>query len=274
MKFNGAVIKEVPLFKERMTIGRKPDNDIVIGHPTISGSHGVIRREGEKFVIEDLNSTNGTFVNGNRVKTSALKNRDRIGVAGHILEFVTENDAAATPESPTSPAAAAAWSSPVAKAPASSTPSAATPKPVPSIKTPEPSAPVAAAAAAPASVPDPEVASRLIAEGGAAALAAPATMKVISGGVNGQTEVTLKDLVTYIGTAATAHIKIKGFLAPDFAAAITRRSDGYFLKAVKPGYPKVNGHPVNEQILLENGAAIEVGGTNLVFYTAEKKKTS
>jgi hypothetical protein len=97
-------------------------------------------------------------------------------------------------------------------------------------------------------------------------------VRIISGGVDGQAEVILKELVTYIGASDQAIIKIKGFLAPSLAAAISRRPEGYFLKAVKAGYPKVNGNAVNEQVFLENGALIEVGGTNMVFYFSDKRK--
>jgi hypothetical protein len=97
-------------------------------------------------------------------------------------------------------------------------------------------------------------------------------IKIIMGGVDGQTEIQLKDNVTYMGSSDQAAIKIKGFLVPHLAAAISRRPEGYFLKAVKPGYPKVNGVAIHEQVLLENGAMIEAGGTNMVFYATESKK--
>jgi hypothetical protein len=78
--------------------------------------------------------------------------------------------------------------------------------------------------------------------------------------------------MTYIGTSAQAAVRIKGFMAPELAAAITRRPDGYFLKAVKPGYPKVNGVNIKDQIFLESGALIEVGNVNMVFYVDDPKK--
>jgi hypothetical protein len=99
----------------------------------------------------------------------------------------------------------------------------------------------------------------------------PAFIRVVAGSVNGQNEVHLKDMVTYIGTSDQAQIKIKGLLAPGLAAAISRRQEGYFLKAIKAGYPKVNGNPVQEQIFLENGALIEVASTNMVFYQSDSK---
>ena len=99
-----------------------------------------------------------------------------------------------------------------------------------------------------------------------------ATIKVISGQVGDQAEIEIKDNVTYIGTSDQAILKIRGFLAPDLAAAISKRPDGFFLRAVKPGYPKVNGQPVQEQIFLESGALIEAGGTNFVFYFNDPNK--
>lgn len=268
LKFNGAVIREFKLAKEETTFGRKPTNDIVIGHPTISGFHGKIRKDGDHYLVEDLNSTNGTFLNGQRIKGAALKNRDKIGAAGHILEFVVDDSAPATIE-------------PGGAVNPSTTPPA-----------PPPTNP-AATAEAEAVEKQKELLRRSLGIGGAPPLPSgpvPVTpepavsdegegpkpvhgiVRIISGGVDGQTEVVLKELVTYIGSSDQAVIKIKGFLAPSLAAAISRRPEGYFLKAVKPGYPKVNGLTVSEQIFLENGALIEVGGTNMVFYHPDKKK--
>ncbi len=90
LKFNSAVIKEIDLTKPETTFGRKPANDVVIDHATVSGFHGKIVKEGDRYFVEDLNSTNGTFVNGNRIKRAEIKNKDQIGVARHILEFLTE----------------------------------------------------------------------------------------------------------------------------------------------------------------------------------------
>ena len=225
LKFNGAVIKEVRLEKGETTFGRKPDNDIAIGHPTISGHHGKIRKDGDRYLLEDLNSTNGTYLNGQRVKSAVLKNRDRIGAAGHILEFLLDDAAEASAEPEPAPKSTA---SEKANAPA-----------------------------------EPELIGAKV---------GPGMIRIISGAADGPTEVPLKDLVTYLGTADQAAIKIKGFMAPSLAAAISRKPEGYFLKAIKAGYPKVNGLAIQDQVLLENGATIEAGGTNMVFYASDRKK--
>jgi pSer/pThr/pTyr-binding forkhead associated (FHA) protein len=254
VKFNSAVIKEINLAKDEITFGRKPTNDIVIDHPTISGFHGKIRKDGDKYVVEDLNSTNGLFLNGHRIKNGQVKNKDQIGVAGHILEFISDASAeTAAPESPVT-AEVERQKELLRRSLGIGADGKALPRTAEPVKEDRP---------AEASEPT-----------GGPAVAAPAVIRIISGGVNGQSEVKLKDLVTYIGSSDQAAIKIKGFLAPSLAAAISRRPEGYFLKAVKAGYPKVNGNAVNEQIFLEHGALIEVGGTNMVFYRTDKKASS
>ncbi len=273
LKFNGAVIREYKLTKEETSFGRKPTNDIVIGHPTISGFHGKIRKDGERFIVEDLNSTNGTFLNGQRVKGAALKNRDKVGAAGHILEFVMDDTAPATIENEPAAPAAPAVGSPGSSAPAAPmSEDAAIQRQKDMLRRSlglgggPPPAPEATPAGPPAGLSaDPGV------DENGQPKPAHGIVRIISGGVDGQAEVILKELVTYIGASDQAIIKIKGFLAPSLAAAISRRPEGYFLKAVKPGYPKVNGNTVSEQIFLENGALIEVGGTNMVFYHPDKK---
>src|SRR5260221_4108945 len=100
LKFNMAVIKEFDLKKDETTFGRKPNNDIVIENPAISGFHGKIVKEGDHFYVEDLNSTNGTFINGQRIKKSVLKNKDQIGVARHVLYFTTHSSTVWHKQSP------------------------------------------------------------------------------------------------------------------------------------------------------------------------------
>jgi len=97
LKFNAAVIKEIPITKDIITIGRKEDNDIPIDNPAVSGHHCKIRLEGDTYFVEDLNSTNGTFVNEKKVVKAGLKHNDVIGVVKHALVFFDEKAAAAPP---------------------------------------------------------------------------------------------------------------------------------------------------------------------------------
>ncbi len=78
LKFKDKVLKEIPVEKELITIGRKPDNDIEIDNLAVSGHHARIFKMEDWFLVEDLNSLNGTFVNGKMVQESPLKNGDEI----------------------------------------------------------------------------------------------------------------------------------------------------------------------------------------------------
>src|SRR5579859_6241192 len=95
LKFNAAVIKEIPFDKDSLSVGRKSDNDIVVDNPAISGHHCRIMKEGASFFVEDLESTNGTYVNEKRVQKAPLRHNDVIGIAKHALVFVAEPAAAA-----------------------------------------------------------------------------------------------------------------------------------------------------------------------------------
>lgn len=86
LKFKEALIKEIPLDKPVITIGRKAENDIVIDNQAVSGFHAKILAEGEAFSIEDLGSLNGTFVNGQRVTKIDLDNGDIVLIGIHSLE--------------------------------------------------------------------------------------------------------------------------------------------------------------------------------------------
>ena len=90
LSMDGLVLKEIPLDKERMTIGRKASNDIQIDNLAISGEHAAVVTILSDSFLEDLNSTNGTLVNGQSVKKHFLKNGDVIELGKYKLEYVTE----------------------------------------------------------------------------------------------------------------------------------------------------------------------------------------
>ncbi|HAH04935.1 MAG TPA: hypothetical protein DCM05_00180 [Elusimicrobia bacterium] len=228
LKFNAAVIKEIPLDKPAITVGRKPDNDIVIDNPAISGHHCKVLLAGETYYVEDLDSTNGTFVNEKRVMKAGLHHNDVIGLAKHALVFFDERAAAAP---------AAGGAQPAAE------------KTV--VLTPQAQQEMAKASAA--------------AKGGEKFGA----LRVLKG-IVAQPEYDLKGLSTYIGKSDRVQIPIKGTglfgSAPEVAASIHRKPEGYVLVAVKDGYPTVNGASVNGQVPLKDGDIIEVGATTLQFF--------
>lgn len=91
VSLNESVQDEFELAKERMTIGRKAENDIPVDNLAISGQHALILSVLDDSFIEDLGSTNGTYVNGKLVKKQALKHGDIIGVGKHELKYINEN---------------------------------------------------------------------------------------------------------------------------------------------------------------------------------------
>jgi pSer/pThr/pTyr-binding forkhead associated (FHA) protein len=91
LSLNGAVQGEFELDQERFTIGRKPENDIQIDNLAVSGKHSMIITILDDSFLEDLGSTNGTYVNGKLVKKHALKDGDVIAIGKHELKYVNEN---------------------------------------------------------------------------------------------------------------------------------------------------------------------------------------
>src|ERR1035437_2347394 len=88
LSIDGVVIKEVQLTKDRTTLGRRPYNDIVIDNLAVSGEHAVIEMSVGAVYLEDLNSTNGTYVNGRTIKKHLLKNEDSIEVGKYHIKFL------------------------------------------------------------------------------------------------------------------------------------------------------------------------------------------
>lgn len=84
------VIKEVQLTKDRTTIGRRPYNDVVIDNLAVSGEHAVVTIAGSEVFIEDLNSTNGTYVNAKAIKRQQLQNGDNIEVGKYKIRYIGE----------------------------------------------------------------------------------------------------------------------------------------------------------------------------------------
>ena len=90
LSLNGRMLAEYNLSKERYTVGRLPDNDIRIDNPAVSGHHSLVINILNDSFLEDLNSTNGTYVNGKLIKKHALAHGDVITVGHHQLRFVED----------------------------------------------------------------------------------------------------------------------------------------------------------------------------------------
>ncbi len=226
VKFEAAVIKEFPIISSVVTIGREADNDIPLDHPAISRHHARIILQGDTYFVEDLNSTNGTMVNDKKIIKAGIHNQDVVVIAKHSLVFVDDRSVSVSAEQ-------------VAKA----------------FESQESAASAALSDAAEPEIKAPPL-KRLDKDGGLR----------ITEGVVDQVEFTLKEGSTYIGKSDRVEIKIKGMMAPEVAAMITKKIDGFYLVAIKEGYPKVNGMPLTGERLLNEGDMLELGGTKMQFY--------
>jgi hypothetical protein len=90
VSLDNVVIKEVVIQKERTTLGRRPYNDIVIDNLAVSGEHAVLLAVGEDVFIEDLNSTNGTYINGKAIKKQLLSHNDTIEIGKYRIKYLGE----------------------------------------------------------------------------------------------------------------------------------------------------------------------------------------
>ncbi|UDF36014.1 UNVERIFIED_ORG: FHA domain-containing protein [Shinella sp. XGS7] len=93
VSLDGVVIKEVQITKDKTTLGRRPYNDIVIDNLAVSGEHAVLQMVGNDVFIEDLNSTNGTYINGKAIKKQLLSNNDVVEVGKYKIKFLLEDSA-------------------------------------------------------------------------------------------------------------------------------------------------------------------------------------
>ena len=91
LSLDNQVLAEYNMSKERYTIGRLPDNDVRIDNPAVSGHHSLIINILNDSFLEDLNSTNGTYVNGKLIKKHALQHGDVITIGHHQLRFSDEH---------------------------------------------------------------------------------------------------------------------------------------------------------------------------------------
>ena len=248
------MLKEIPLTKERTTIGRKPHNDIQIDNLAISGEHAVVITILNDSFLEDLGSTNGTFVNGQSVKKHFLQNGDTIELGKYRLKYVSElpqQTGAADFEKTMilRPGAAQKPAEPHASLGAATIPGA------PAV----PAAP-AAPAAPPASVEHTSTSPGMAPQSAAASTPAASSMpmgaiQLLSGGNAGKEMILTKTLTT-LGKPGVQ------------VAVIARRPHGYFITHVEgASFPVVNGKALSTQAhQLADHDVIELAGVKMEFF--------
>lgn len=262
LSMDNLVLNEIPLDKERVTIGRKPQNDIQIDNLAISGAHAVVVSILNDSFLEDLDSTNGTFVNGQQIKKHFLQNNDVIELGKYRLKYVKEANPQVAqedfektmvlrPDMMRKAAEPVAATTPVAHA----TPAAAPASMMPPVNLTSPATPVAPPApVAAAPVPEAPVAPASGAASTPAALPLGA-IQVLTGSNAGKT----LDLVKSLTTLGKPGVQV---------AVIARRPHGYFLTHVEgPRFPQVNGSPIDIQAHpLKDHDIIELAGVKMEFF--------
>nr|PZN62368.1 MAG: hypothetical protein DIU62_12365 [Pseudomonadota bacterium] len=231
LTLDGQVLAEYNMNKERYTVGRLPDNDIRIDNPAVSGHHSLIINILNDSFLEDLNSTNGTYVNGKLIKKHALQHGDVITVGHHQLRFVEDDDVQQDEFEKTmviQPSQRPVEKIQAARAKA------------------EESLGTGTATNIRRNVPD------------GAQQVKKAKLQVLSGAFAGR-ELELTKALTTLGRPGVQ------------VAAITRRSDGFYIvhvEADKPdNYPLVNGVPIGAQARkLADNDVIQLAGVKMGFF--------
>ena len=121
VSLDGVVIKEVQLTKDKTTLGRRPYNDIVIDNLAVSGEHAVLQMVGADVFIEDLNSTNGTYINGKAIKKQLLTHNDTVEIGKYKIKYLVDESGDYEKTMVMRPSAATAAASPSPLPPAHAT---------------------------------------------------------------------------------------------------------------------------------------------------------
>jgi len=276
LSLDNQVLAEYNMTKERYTIGRLPDNDVRIDNPAVSGHHSLIINILNDSFLEDLNSTNGTYVNGKLIKKHALQHGDVITIGHHQLRFSDQQapeteqdefektmviptgqqnaDQLAQAERAADRAAAAAASSgsdAVAESVKLDPEEAAA---LEDDTPPSPSVEEKAEPVSPASTMtgiDPALAPNAL---------PLAKLQVLSGAFAGR-ELELTKALTTLGRPGVQ------------VAAITRRAEGYYIVHVESGkdgdFPLVNGQPIGAQARkLTDNDVVQLAGVKMGFFAA------
>ncbi|MGD8983758.1 MAG: FHA domain-containing protein, partial [Desulfobacteraceae bacterium] len=233
LTFNKQVIKEYPFLKESVTIGRNDDNGIIIDNLAVSSYHAKIDKVGRDYIVTDLQSTNGTFVNDEKVVSQKLSHGDNIIIGKHVILFVAaeKGTEAETVEKKgkldrTMMLDTAKQKELLAKQ-----------QVVP--KTPKPPQKIG-------------------------------VVSFINGSDLG--EIELKKKLTKIGKGNASEIKLSGVFMGSTAATISKRPSGYTITFTGGRTKlKVNGEVVKDSVALKDFDTIELGPFKFQFYQKEVK---
>ena len=265
LKFEDRVLQERLLSGGTVTIGRQPDNVLRIDNPAVSGHHAKVYAEDDQYVIEDSESFNGTYVNGQRISKVILKDGDNVTVGKHTIEFRDEVRPVAAPYGTPSTAGEGQLPRP---------PQLDRTMVLDTAKAKEMLAQAAAAAATSHAAPvvrRVSIASLLPPVKPALAVRQTIGALAIVNGQTDQQHYVLTSTLTLIGRSKMAGIRLKRWFAPRVAASIYRAEDGYFIAAsedkvkIRVNDTVVEGGPRQ----LKVGDVIDVAGIKAVFSFCE-----
>ncbi len=253
LSVDGTVLKEVSLNKERTTLGRKPHNDIQVDNLAVSGEHAAIITILNDSFIEDLNSTNGTLVNGKPIKKHFLQNNDVIEIGKHKLKYFNDAPAQVSEQDfektmiirkppPMMAASGLGASANLSDTQTNMKPLGTAPPPI------APAAAPAQAAAPAMQMPPPAPVTP-------SSATREAAIQVLSGAAAGRTLDLTKNLTT-IGKPGVQ------------VAVITRRPNGFFITHVEgANFPTINGSVLGGQAQqLGDHDLIEIAGVKMEFF--------
>jgi pSer/pThr/pTyr-binding forkhead associated (FHA) protein len=240
LKYETKVLKEYPIQKSSVVLGRAPGNEIVIDNLAVSGSHARVVVEEGKFVVEDLNSLNGTFLNGQRIRKSTLKEGDLIAIGKHTLEFVERGGLSVLMMMPTEKSAQGSRADQTV------------------VLDTKQRRDFLAKATAIAEGADPETKTQI-------------ACLVVQAGRTDQPEYILTSKIYVIGKDKSASVRLKGWFLPRVAAIITRRGGRHFdiAPSENSGATKVNSQVLTAPQELNEGDVIQIKKVQLRFHYRE-----
>jgi pSer/pThr/pTyr-binding forkhead associated (FHA) protein len=239
LKFEAAILKEIPLHTASLSIGRSPGNDVVIDNLAVSGHHAKLSVDQDHYVIEDLSSLNGTFLNSQRIRRSVLKDGDEILIGKHTLLYRDEAGLGVP---------------------------AGLEKTQELRESQEPSLNSTV-------VLDTKARREFLAQATAVAIGGAAEDSkgkigclIVLGGKTDQREYILTSKLSVIGKSEMASVKLKGWFAPKVAAVINRREGRYEIApSDRAGAARVNSEVLSAARELREGDMIQIGRVRMQF---------
>ena len=232
LKFRESLIKEYLLGQEPITIGRTDDNVIKIDNLAVSGHHAKIISQDNHYILIDLNSTNGTFLDGQKITKIRLKHNNQLTIGKHTLVFIDELQKEDIEDKVIEEGVNQTDGTVVIDAKLQK-----------------------------------EFLSEAIPQKDEGIKEQIGMITMISGGAGTKIDFELTKKITILGKGEISDIRLKGLFVGSSAAGINKRPQGFFISHSEGlSKVKVNSIPIKEQTLLREGDQIKIGGNEMHFY--------